>query len=488
MNLKQIRNTFLNNQVGDFSWYLFGTIVPILLNFIKNPIFTRYFTPEEYGYYSLVFLTFNYCSLTLFSWLSSNIWRYYFQYKNENRLNELFSNIGGLYLIGSIILTLIALFWYFHVNSLLVRKIILFSFFYYLLNDITTLYLVMIRLEKKSKTYNLIQILRAILNFSLLSFFAFILSMRIEAMALSFFISTLFILGYIVYSSFKEFKFFLPVVKLFSFQNSKILLIYGSVGLITNFTMLLLNNSDRYFIAIFHTIADVGIYNQNYAIAQTSIYAITIAFMNTVNPVFNKQLTDDPNNSVVLMNRLMFYYLIIMAPITFTIAFFAKEINIILLGKGFRSGYMILSYVSISLFIYGFAGFSESKLKFVNRFRVIILSFISACLLNITLNYFLLQKFNYIWAAKTTMISYFFLYFLISFFDRRASFSFYRYYYKEILIICLSILLLIVLNHFLIQTFISFENIIIKALQIIINLCLLYGISFVLFWKNKNIQ
>ncbi len=486
MNLNKIRHTILNNQIGDFSWYLFGTTVPVLLNFVKNPIFTRYFTPEEYGYFSLVFLTFNYCSLTLFSWLSSNIWRYYYLYKKENRLNVLFSNIGGLYLTGSLILAAITFIWYINVDSILVKKIILYSFLYYLLNDITSLYLVMIRLEKKSRAYNLIQSLRAIVNFGLLSFFAFILSMRIEAMALSFFLSTCIIVAYIFYSSFRKYPFFIPSPRMFSFSGSKPFLIYGTVGLLTNFTMLLLNNSDRYFIALFHTIEDVGIYNQNYAIAQTSIYALTLAFMNTINPVFNKQLTENPENSAPLTSRLMFYYLVLMTPLTFVIAFFAKEVNLLLLGKGFRSGYMVLSYVSISLFIYGFTGFSETRLKFSNRFRVVIIAFITACLINIILNYILLQQFDYTWAAKTTLIAFVVLCLLISYFDHKGTLFFFRHYLKEIVIICLVIGLLILFNNLMNTMYDLSGKILLRSVQILLNLAILYGTGFVLLLRRRK--
>jgi len=477
-----------NNAFTDFSWYLLGTIVPILFNFIKNPIFTRYFTPEEYGYYSLIFLTFTYCSLTLFSWLSSNIWRYYYQYRSDNRLHVLFSNIGGLYLFGSIILAIIALTWYINADSEMIKKIILFSFLYFLLNDIASFYLVLIRLEKKAREYNLIQSVRAIINFTLLCFFAFVASMRIEAMALSFFLSTVLIFAYVVYSSRRNYPFFIPSLKLFSFSNSKLFLIYGSVGLLTNFTMLLLNNSDRYFIALFHTIEDVGIYNQNYAIAQTSIYALTMAFMNTINPSFNKKLTDDLTNSTPFMSRLMFYYLIIMAPVTFAISFFAKEFNTLLLGKDFRSGYVILSYVSISLFLYGFASFSEAKLKFSNRFRVVIIAFVSACLLNIILNYILLRQLDYTWASKTTLIAYLFLYLIISFFDRQGSTGFLRNYGKEIAIMCLSILILIFINHYVSDLFDFTGKVFLKALQIALNLFVLYAVGFIFFIRrNKRI-
>ncbi len=39
--------------VKDMSWYLIGTIIPMGVGFIKTPVFTRYFTPEEFGYLGL---------------------------------------------------------------------------------------------------------------------------------------------------------------------------------------------------------------------------------------------------------------------------------------------------------------------------------------------------------------------------------------------------------------------------------------------------
>jgi len=40
--------------IVDMGWYLLGTLIPMGVGFVKTPIFTRYFTPEEYGYLGLV--------------------------------------------------------------------------------------------------------------------------------------------------------------------------------------------------------------------------------------------------------------------------------------------------------------------------------------------------------------------------------------------------------------------------------------------------
>ena len=80
----------LNNSgfVKDLSWYLLGTLIPMGIGFIKTPVFTRYFTPEEFGYLGLITITFSYISVFLYSWLSGCLWRYYNAYKEKKDLKE----------------------------------------------------------------------------------------------------------------------------------------------------------------------------------------------------------------------------------------------------------------------------------------------------------------------------------------------------------------------------------------------------------------
>ena len=88
----------------DMGWYLGGAVVPMVVGFFKTPIFTRYFTPEEYGYLGLIMITFSYISIFLYSWLSSCLWRYYNAYKLKNDLKTLYSNLLGIFLIASVAL------------------------------------------------------------------------------------------------------------------------------------------------------------------------------------------------------------------------------------------------------------------------------------------------------------------------------------------------------------------------------------------------
>jgi len=486
LNYNQLKHTIKSHQINEFGWYLFGTIVPIFFNFIRNPIFTRHFTPDEYGYYSLVFLTFNYLALIFFSWLASIIWRYYYEYKNKNKLHDLFSSLGLIYIAGSGILLLITIIWFGKTESILVRKIIVFSFFYYLINDFTSFYLVTIRLEKKIREYNLLQSIRAIINFLFLCVFTFVLNFRIEAIALSYFISTLLLIIYIIFSATKNYKFIFLGFKQLSRDTLQKIFRYGLAGLLANVCILILYSSDRYFVALYNDIGSVGIYNQNYIIAQTAISAITMAFYNTINPDFNRCLTEDIKNSRIFISGKMFNYLLLMAPITLFISIFAYEFNFILLGEKFREGYPIISYVALSLFLYGWTTFSETKLKFANRLFIVIIGFVAACFINITLNYFLLRIYDYTWAAKTTLIAFIFLFLYFLFFDKQSYLELLRTYYSELIILLFTIFSILIINSWARNYFNNSKGLFFSIIEFLVFSIILSTVILLLLLKKRK--
>jgi O-antigen/teichoic acid export membrane protein len=167
------------------AWYMLGSAVPMGVGFIKTPIFTRYFTPEEYGYLGLITITFAYISIFLYSWLSGCLWRYYNAYKNKSDLKGLYSNLFLIFAGTSLVMLVISFIWFMLADLPLVRTLILLSFFQYLIKEFIGLYLIILRLEGKAFAYNLIHSLRAILSFTLLYVMAFGFHFRITSVLIS---------------------------------------------------------------------------------------------------------------------------------------------------------------------------------------------------------------------------------------------------------------------------------------------------------------
>jgi O-antigen/teichoic acid export membrane protein len=398
----------LNNSgfVKDLSWYLLGTIIPMAVGFIKTPIFTRYFTPEEYGYLGLITITFSYISVFLYSWLSGCLWRYYNAYKEKNDLKSLYSNLFFIYAGASLVLFLASLIWYLLSDSVIVRQLILLSFVQYFIREMIGFYLIVSRLEGKALKYNIIHSLRAILSFVVLYVMAFGFHARITSVITSAIAVDMLVVIFLLLSNRERIVF---SIKNISRQALTILFRFGSVGLISNFFFLLVSSSDRYIIALYTDMASVGIYNQVYNICQLSVVALVTVYFNTINPKLNRELEVNFKDSDTLIAKYLYVFLLAGLPIITLMSLFSKEISILLLGEEFRSGYTIMPYVFVSAFLYGLFMFIELKFKFADKLRNIAIGVIIASVVNIGLNFILIPLYGYKMAAITTLVAYVFL-------------------------------------------------------------------------------
>lgn len=388
-------------------WYLLGTLIPMGVGFFKTPIFTRYFTPEEYGYLGLITITFSYFSIFLYSWLASCLWRYYNAYKKNNDLKNLYSNLFFIYLGASVILLIIAGIWYVTAKNPLVKQLVVLSLFLYFIKEFIGLYLIVIRLEGKALTYNLIHSGRALFSFGLLYVMTFVYHQRITAVLISSIYIDIIVLIFILLFVRGNLAF---SIKSISNKTLMLLLRFGSIGLIANFCFLLISSSDRYIIALFCTVDDVGIYNQVYNISQLSVVALITVFFNTVNPKLNKELEINFNGSNQLISNYLFVLLLFGLPLITYFSLFSKQMAYVLLGEEFRSGHTIMPYVFISAFLYGLFLFIEIKFKFAEKLKDIAIGMIIASVINVVLNFIFIPLYGYKWAAITTFASYLFLF------------------------------------------------------------------------------
>ncbi|RLD51806.1 MAG: hypothetical protein DRJ05_18045 [Bacteroidetes bacterium] len=423
--------------IQDMGWYLGGALVPMAVGFFKTPIFTRYFTPEEYGYLGLIMITFSYISIFLYSWLASCLWRYYNAYKLKNDLKTLYSNLLAIFLGTSIVLLAITFIWFGLAKQTLVKQLIVYSFIQYFIKELIGLYLIVMRLEGKAVKYNLIHSTRAIFGFGLLYIMAFGLGYRITAVITSTIIIDALALLYIFFGGMKSIS---VSIKNISKETLKVLLKYGSAGLVAGFSFLLITSSDRYIIALFTDMDTVGIYNQAYNISQLSIVALVTVYFNTFSPALTHELEVNIKGSDKLISKYLLVYVLFGLPLITYFSIFSKEMAMILLGEEFRSGYIIMPYVFISAFIYGLNMFMEVKLKFADQIKFLALGVLLAAGLNIALNFALIPVYGYEMAAITTLVAYLFLF---VFFILRDPVGFFNnsFYLKQVMLFAIVIAL-----------------------------------------------
>lgn len=403
----------------DMLWYLFGIVIPIIISFIKIPVFTRYFTSEEYGNIGLINITFGYILIIVFSWVTNCLWRFYNKYKNNDMLNVLYSNILFMYIISNIFTIVICFLWAAFSNSANENLIIL-SLIQTVLTQCIVLYMIIVRLQGKAVIYNVCNVSLNIGSFIILVFLTFRMGHRIEATIESNIIVNLilFVLIFIKHRKITNIS-----CKFIEFSTMKKFFKYGLTVSLGDLSLLLLTSSDRYIIKIFDSIKSVGIYNQIYNLAQMSIATLIAVFFNAVNPILFSELESNIDNYDKTMNNYITLFILMFLPITTYFSMFSKQISIILLGESFRVGYKMMPFIMITSLIYGMALFIENKLNFSNKMMIGVKGLVIASILNISLNLIFIPLFSYQFAAVTTLIAYMFLYLFYYFYDSSRYFN-----------------------------------------------------------------
>ncbi|UCE92879.1 MAG: oligosaccharide flippase family protein, partial [Flavobacteriaceae bacterium] len=249
----------------DFLWYAIGSIFPMLAGFLKTPIFTRHFSSESFGQLGLVGITFSFLGILLFSWISSCLWRYYGKFKSSGNLSLLYSNLSFLFAASFIFLIFLSSYWYFSAENELIQSLVFYSFLFLVFNQIYMAYMVIARLMGSASFYNLVQGIRTTSGLLVSLFFVFFLDYPITALVSSLALVDFLCIAYLFISNPAKVKLRIHLVNKTVLKE---LVSYGFMGLILNLALLSISYTDRYVIALFYDLEEVGIYDQVAKISQ----------------------------------------------------------------------------------------------------------------------------------------------------------------------------------------------------------------------------
>jgi len=431
----------------DFSWYLLSSFFPLLVGFVKTPVFTRHFGTEDFGNLGIVQVTFSYLGMLLFSWIASILWRYYQKYKLQKCPEVLFGNLMIFFGISLILLALVSGTWYALETKPLIRTLILVSFGHLIFSQLVMGYLVVVRLEARARLYTIVQSVRAILSFLTSLYLVFVQGQSISALITGLLlIDGLFLVLLVLWNPIRLRFRFSP-----SSSNWKELFSYGMGGLVMNLSILSLNLSDRYVILASEGLSSVGIYDQVYKISQLSVMALVTVFFNTINPGLFKELEKDLNSSLKSMSGYLLGFVGLGLPLVVYLSMFSEEISNVLLGAAFRGAHAIMPFVFFAAFFQGLSNFWELRMKFSDRMRLLSQVFLAGALINLFLNLWLVPIYGYQWAAISTLITYMLLVFFLFIQERHLIRAFYGHVHKlrnPLLVLVLQVIIFAFVDNF----------------------------------------
>ncbi len=393
---------------GDFLLYLSGSLVVALVAIIRLPVFTSYFSPEEFGFFSLVSITYTYLSVVLYTWISSCLYRFYNEYREARNIAALYVNALLLFGISTVVLLGITVFWYVLSSGAGVQTLLLPALAAMVSAQALAMVLVVYKLKGRARQYNLLQAVQALVAFLIVLPILTGSHANIRVLFTAQAGVNLLLLAWVAG---KHRRSWLQIsAGMISGPLLWKLIRYGAVGLASALGVYVLIYSDRYIISLYHDISRVGIYNQVYQIGQVSVYFLVTVYFNAITPGFNRLLTGYTKDRDKALTVYVQDFLVLAVPVTFYVALFARDVAAFLLGEAFRQGYGMIPWIVAGTFFYGLTLFNETKMKFESRFAPVLWGMLLACVINAGLNFLLVPRYGYETAAIATFVAYFVLF------------------------------------------------------------------------------
>jgi len=389
----------------DSMGYVPGKIIVGLAGIVSVTLYSRIFSPADYGNYSLVSGTLTLMIAVLTGWMSQATLRFNDDY-NEKKGRYFTTIVITLIVINIFVLLLtvvgISIFRAYFEPQII--KLCYLGILLFFVQSIDSSLKSILRAERRIKIYSFNNTLVAISKVVLV----YILTIWFELNTESIIISL--IIGYICSNiiTFKTLNIFRELdYKLYDIGILSDFMKYGFPLLGLSFTAWMLSASDKYIIKIFGTSSEVGIYSISYSVASSIFNLIITMMMLGAFPLIIKTWnTQGKKETEKVVAEILRYYLIITVPAFFGVLSLSREIIQVLGGQEYMEGYYILPIVSLGMFFIGISQYTNKIWELRKNTNIILYLNAIAAILNVALNIIFVPKFGYIAAAFTTTLSY----------------------------------------------------------------------------------
>jgi len=395
----------------DTARYLPASILPALFAVVAASVFTRIFSPAEYGVYSLVIAVTGPLTMVLSEWIAQPVGRFFAEYERRGRAAELRRIVVSVsYLVAALIVVLSVL-----IGSALA-----------LAGGAILLPMVFFGAASGVLTQSLTAVALPILNARMeIAAYRFVV-VASSGLAVGIPIALVYLIGkdvaWLLWGQAAAGALMLPFVysrtglRLIRpawplsprlFHTLRRLWRYGVPMMLWFVSAGILNAEDRYVIQLFRGPAEVGVYGVNYGLIAGLSGLINTPVIIAAGPILYKLWADRQFHLAgETIKRMTELYLVIALAMLGGIIVAGRPIVGILLGEEFRSGAVILAPVLIGRILWGASNIGHKGLELQEKTLRMVWNALVAAGTNLVLNLLLVPRFGYVAAAYTTLVSY----------------------------------------------------------------------------------
>lgn len=391
-----------------------------IIGLIFLPLLTTYFSTSEFGVYSLLILVSTLSSAFFFFGASSIINRYFFEVDTEEHRNGIVTTTFSIAIFGAFLQFFLTLIFKNELATILIGDVKYSDHILLILTSgsigmIMNYNLVILRIEKKSVNYVLINVISNLINigitYLLLKFMKYdlyapilgILAANLISLILSYPVVHKYLWSKIDRKAFGEFLFF-------GFSTS-----------ITGFSYYFLDWIDRYFIKEYASISDVGIYSLGYRIGML-IHILMIMPFSMIWATLRMQNAKNEDNRRFVSKIISYFTIIGLIMVLFTLLFSKEILTIFSSNENYNASYKIVPIIMLAHLSYGYINIVDYGIYLTRKLHFYYIVLLIAAVINGYLNYLLIPEFGYVAAAYITLFTYLFctitIYFISNLFYR----------------------------------------------------------------------
>lgn len=394
---KELKTLFKHGSI-----YFIGTVLSRLVGFIMIPVYTAYLKAEGYGINELVGLSIEICGIVISTGIAGGIYRFYYEYKDQKERNTVFSTaslavsafslvfIGGLCLLSPYISAVVL-----DDRETWIYFCLAFGSLFF--GQHTHLMYTYLRIQEYSVKYLIISILNLVVSLSLNILFIVYFEMGVFGLFLS---------NLIAAAAFALILYPILLWKVgvrFSYPVFKKMLRFNLPIIPANLASLVVNASDRYFIKVFFSIAETGIYSLGYKFGNIVFYFVRVPFMQIWEP--RRYALYQENAPVEIYAKVATYFWFVLVFTGLGISILMKDvIKVVATPEFWAAGYyapaIVLSYMIYAMDNHvGFGILVQKRTEYWTYVNL------AMCGVNLILNFALIPKFGSWGAVAATFVS-----------------------------------------------------------------------------------
>lgn len=396
----------MNKKNKELIVYFVSSSIISILGFVLSLLYSKMFSPSDYGEYSIAFSTYNLILNIYCGWITSSIIRCFQEYENKNKIDVFYGSFFQLQIYMGILFLIVPnmILWSLNVSKVF-KQIFFILTIVYFFEENNAIINTMLRAQRNVKQYNINTVLNSALKIvGLLALYYVLHVESINIIVISILITEA--VQYIYLFKKLHLKKYYNR-KLFNIKILKEMFKFGFPLIGVALTSWILSTSDRYIIRFFCTENEVGLYSYAYSLGNSLFkliieFIILAAYPNIVKAWENEGKEKTEN---VIKYYLRIYFIIII-PAIFGVICVAKEFFEGFTDIRYHESYPIFIITCISMAAVGLSQYTNKAWELnKNTKMILILNGVSA-IINILLNIILIPIYGYQVASIVTLISY----------------------------------------------------------------------------------